>query len=123
RSAFMASCGSMWIMSRSSFGPGLVLLRRFGLVFFVICYYRITLILVPEPGIGPGRLVRARGCKPRLSASSSTRGPLAKGPHNAALSKSSKRNFVELLIVRWSSPKDAPHIIFYLGDFPISSQP
>src|SRR5208283_2090490 len=27
---------------------------------------------VPQPGIGPGRSERARGCKPRLSANSST---------------------------------------------------
>jgi hypothetical protein len=53
--------------------------------------------LVPEPGIGPGRLVRARGCKPRLSASSSTRGPQARGPLSAALrylANTSKRYFI-----------------------------
>jgi hypothetical protein len=54
--------------------------------------------LVPEPGIGPGRLVRARGCKPRLSASSSTRGPNAKEPLNTALCELSKRN---IFVANW----------------------
>ena len=35
--------------------------------------------VVPQPGIGPGRHEWARGCKPRLSANSST------GAHNKAL--------------------------------------
>ncbi len=50
--------------------------------------------LVPEPGIGPGRHEWARDCKSRLSASSSTRGSQAKGPHIAALCHLSKGIFV-----------------------------
>jgi hypothetical protein len=68
--------------------------------------------LVPEPGIGPGRLVRARGCKPRLSASSSTRGPQAKGPHIAALRHLSKWNVV---VSKWSGFVKHLPVFFFLA--------
>ena len=70
------------MINLSSSGPGLPF-WRFGFGFFGILYYYhsgscLGMIVVPQPGIGPGRPEWARGCKPRLSANSST------GAHNKA---------------------------------------
>src|SRR6266542_1451110 len=48
-------------------------LRFWFLWHLLVVLSRLVESLVPEPGIGPGCTVGARGCKPRLSASSSTR--------------------------------------------------
>src|SRR5580692_4144056 len=68
------------------FGSGLILLA----FWFCFLRHRIQLShrflsgdeMVPQPGIEPGRPDWARGCKPRLSANSST-GARCKKPLNA----------------------------------------
>jgi hypothetical protein len=74
-----AACGSV-MTSRSSFGPRLRL-GDFVLGFLgILFYHRIGPLSegsVPPPGFEPGRPNWARGCKPRLTANSSTGGHVA----------------------------------------------
>ena len=72
----MAICGSPLMISLSSWGPGLPF-RRFGFGFLLISYYYHIGSCpgrkwCPSRGSDPESPEWARGCKPRLSASSST---------------------------------------------------
>lgn len=88
-------------------------------------WYLVGEKVVPQPGIGPGRPEWALGCKPSLSAISSTGGQ--KGTFAGALNSLKRniviRDLVGLGIVAWPSPTYISSPINNLVDLFLLGQP